>query len=65
MPDHGFGHVDGLALNPGGDLVDAWSTPPPTTFRLTPSGPRRVADHYQEAMGFTITGPDAFLVSRK
>ena len=67
MPDHGFGHVEGLALNPGEDLVHALSTPPPTAgvFRLTPSGPQRVADHYREAMGSTITGPDAFPVSRK
>ena len=61
VPDPGFGHVHGLGLNPGDDLV--YAATHHGVFRLTPGGPQRVADRYQDTMGFTITGPDAFLGS--
>ena len=61
VPDPGFGHVHGRGLNPGDDLV--YAATHHGVFRLTPGGPQRVADRYQDTMGFTITGPDAFLGS--
>ena len=61
MPDPGFGHVHGLGLNPGDGLV--YAATHHGVFRLTPGGPERVADRYQDTMGFTITGPDEFLGS--
>lgn len=61
MPDLGFGHVHGLGLNPGDDLVYAAINH--GVFRLISDGPQRAADRYQDRTGFTITGPDAFLGS--
>jgi photosystem II stability/assembly factor-like uncharacterized protein len=60
--DPGFGHVHGLGLNPADGVLYAathygvWRLP-------TNGGPVRVADRYQDTMGFTIAGPDHFLGS--
>ncbi|MEN8652208.1 hypothetical protein ABCR94_16755 [Streptomyces sp. 21So2-11] len=35
----------------------------PRRFRLTPTGAVRIADRYQDTMGFTVTGPRTFLAS--
>lgn len=59
--DPGFGHVHGLGLNPGDGLV--YAATHFGVFRLDPSGPTRVADRYQDTMGFTVAGPDRFLGS--
>ena len=62
VPDPGFGHVHGLDINPADGLLYAathygvWRVP-------TEGKPVRVADRYQDTMGFTITGPDRFLGS--
>ena len=62
MPDPGFGHVHGLGVNPADGLLYAathfgvWRIP-------TNGEPVRVADRYQDTMGFTVAGPDHFLGS--
>lgn len=59
--DIGFGHIHGVDLNPAdGMLYAATHT---GVFRLDPAGPQRIADRYQDTMGFTIVGPDRFLGS--
>jgi hypothetical protein len=58
-PDPGFGHVHGLDLNPGDGRV--YAATHFGVFRLDPNGPHRVADRYQDTMGFTIAAPDVFL----
>ena len=63
--DHGFGHVHGLGVDPGdGTLYAA------THYGLwriaqqgQPGGMERVADRYQDTMGFTVAGPGEFLGS--
>ena len=59
--DPGFGHVHGLGLNPADGLV--YAATHFGVFRLDPSGAERVADRYQDTMGFTVAGPDRFLGS--
>jgi len=61
--DQGPIHVHGLGINPkDGALFIATHT---GLFRAGPgeSGSRRVADRYQDTMGFTVVGPDRFLGS--
>lgn len=57
----GFGHVHGLGLNPADGQV--YAATHYGVFRLDDSGPVRVADRYQDTMGFTVAGPDVFLAS--
>jgi photosystem II stability/assembly factor-like uncharacterized protein len=60
--DPGFGHVHGLGVNPADGVLYAathygvWRVP-------TNGQPVRVADRYQDTMGFTVVGPDHFLGS--
>jgi hypothetical protein len=61
--DPGIVHVHGLGRNPAdGSLMIATHT---GLFRATAEGddPARVADRYQDTMGFTVVGPDHFLGS--
>lgn len=59
--DIGFGHVHGLAVNPGnGNVYAATHT---GVFELAAGGAVRIADRYQDTMGFTAVGPDTFLGS--
>jgi hypothetical protein len=61
--DAGPIHVHGLGVNPAdGALFVATHT---GLFRAPPgkSQARRVADRFQDTMGFTVTGPDRFLGS--
>lgn len=63
IEDPGPLHVHGLGVNPAdGALFVATHT---GLFRAGPGErrPRRVADRYQDTMGFTVTGPDRFLGS--
>jgi len=60
-PEIGFGNVHGVDLNPADGLV--YAATHYGVFRLAPDGPQRVADRYQDTMGFTIAGPDRFLGS--
>lgn len=55
-------HVHGLGTNPAdGNLYAATHT---GLFRITAEGDaRRIADRYQDTMGFTVVGPDHFLAS--
>lgn len=59
--DIGFGHVHGVDLNPADGLV--YAATHYGLFRLGPDGPKRIADRYQDTMGFTVAGPDRFLGS--
>jgi photosystem II stability/assembly factor-like uncharacterized protein len=61
--DPGPIHVHGLGINPSdGALFVATHT---GLFRAGPGErrPRRVANRFQDTMGFTVTGPDRFLGS--
>ena len=60
-PDLGFGHVHGVDLNPAEGQI--YAATHHGVFRLGPDGPQRIADRYQDTMGFVITGPDRFLAS--
>ncbi len=60
-PEIGFGHVHGVDVNPADGLF--YAATHYGVFRLGPEGPNRVADRYQDTMGFTIVGPDRFLGS--
>lgn len=62
-PDPGLIHIHGLGRNPAdGSLMIATHT---GLFRVSPEGgdPERVANRYQDTMGFTVLGPDHFLGS--
>jgi hypothetical protein len=61
VPDLGFGHVHGVDLNPAEGQI--YAATHHGVFRLSPDGPQRIADRYQDTMGFVITGPDRFLAS--
>ena len=62
VPDPGFGHVHGLDINPADGLL--YAATHYGVWRVPIEGkPVRVADRYQDTMGFTITGPDRFLGS--
>lgn len=58
----GVAHVHGLGINPAdGALLVATHY---GTFRIADGGsPERVGASYQDTMGFTVAGPDAFLGS--
>jgi hypothetical protein len=61
--DPGVVHIHGLGRNPAdGSLMIATHT---GLFRVAREGgkPARVADRYQDTMGFTVMGPDHFLGS--
>jgi hypothetical protein len=61
--DPGPVHVHGLGENPkDGALFVATHT---GLFRIATAGdaPKRIADRYQDTMGFTVIGPDRFLGS--
>lgn len=69
VPDPGFGHVHGLGLNPADGVVYAathygvWRLPAPAGTGgapAAPSRPVRVADRWQDTMGFTVAAPDVF-----
>lgn len=63
VSDAGPIHVHGLGVNPAdGALFVATHT---GLFRAPPgeTRARRVADRFQDTMGFTVTGPDSFLGS--
>jgi photosystem II stability/assembly factor-like uncharacterized protein len=57
----GFGHVHGVDLNPADGAV--YAATHHGVYRLGPAGSERIADRYQDTMGFTIAGPDLFLAS--
>lgn len=59
--DPGFGHVHGIDLNPADGLI--YVATHTGVFRLSAEGPQRVADRYQDTMGFVVAGPDLFLAS--
>ena len=60
--DPGFGHVHGLGVNPADGLL--YAATHYGVWRVSTDGNAvRVADRYQDTMGFTIAGPDYFLGS--
>lgn len=61
MPDPGTGHLHGLGVDPGDGTV--YAAGHLGVFRLTGGKAIRVADRYQDTMGFTVTGPRTFLAS--
>jgi hypothetical protein len=59
--DPGLVHVHGLGINPrDGALYAATHT---GLFIVRDGGASRVADRYQDTMGFTVVGPDHFIAS--
>lgn len=61
-PDPGPVHVHGLGVNPGDGLL--YVATHTGLFRITePGAAERVGETYRDFMGFTIVGPDHFLVS--
>ncbi|MFD4247345.1 WD40/YVTN/BNR-like repeat-containing protein [Streptomyces sp. NPDC058525] len=59
--DPGTGHLHGLGVDPAdGTLYAAGHL---GVFRLGTTGAVRIADRYQDTMGFTVTGPRTFLAS--
>lgn len=68
-PDPGFGHVHGLGLNPADGAVYAashygvWRIPLQGGATGGVTEPVRIADRFQDTMGFTVAGPDLFLGS--
>ncbi|WP_053757178.1 F510_1955 family glycosylhydrolase [Streptomyces sp. AS58] len=60
-PDPGTGHLHGLGVDPADDTV--YAAGHHGVFRLEGGTATRVADRYQDTMGFTITGPSTFLAS--
>ncbi len=63
FPEPGIAHVHGLGIDPAdGDLYAATHF---GLFRLPEdgSGATRVANRYQDTMGFTVVGPNTFLGS--
>ncbi|MFD7627796.1 F510_1955 family glycosylhydrolase [Streptomyces sp. NPDC059851] len=60
-PDPGTGHLHSLGVDTAdGTLYAAGHL---GVFRLSPTGAVRIADRYQDTMGFTVTGPRTFLAS--
>ncbi len=63
-PDPGFGHVHGLGVNPGDGAV--YAATHYGVFRLPTSDgdgaaePVRIADRWQDTMGFTVADADLF-----
>ncbi|MGY5079165.1 F510_1955 family glycosylhydrolase [Streptomyces nigrescens] len=60
-PDPGTGHLHGLGVDPADGTV--YAAGHLGVFRLTGAKAVRVADRYQDTMGFAITGPRTFLAS--
>lgn len=60
-PDPGTGHLHGLGVDPADGAV--YAAGHLGVFRLTGGKAVRVADRYQDTMGFTVTGPSTFLAS--
>jgi hypothetical protein len=60
-PGVGFGHIHGIDLNPADGLI--YAATHTGVFRLSRDGPQRIADRYQDTMGFVVAGPDRFLGS--
>jgi hypothetical protein len=60
--DPGVTHVHGLGINPAnGDVYAATHV---GVFRISKDGEAtRIANRYQDTMGFTVAGPDHFLAS--
>jgi hypothetical protein len=59
--DPGLVHIHGLGVNPrDGALYAATHT---GLFIVRDGGTSRVADRYQDTMGFTVLGPDHFIAS--
>lgn len=56
-----MGHVHGLGVDPADDTLYVASHF--GVFRVTDSGPERVADRWQDTMGFAVVGPNHFLGS--
>ncbi|MCZ9348778.1 exo-alpha-sialidase [Streptomyces mutabilis] len=59
--DPGTGHLHGLGVDPADNTV--YAAGHLGVFRLSAGKAVRVTDHYQDTMGFTITGPSTFLAS--
>ncbi|WP_162688748.1 MULTISPECIES: F510_1955 family glycosylhydrolase [unclassified Streptomyces] len=60
-PDPGTGHLHGLGVDPADNTV--YAAGHLGVFRLADGTALRVADRYQDTMGFTVTGPSTFLGS--
>ncbi|MFE0803328.1 F510_1955 family glycosylhydrolase [Streptomyces sp. NPDC058812] len=60
-PDPGTGHLHGLGVDPADGTV--YAAGHHGVFRLEDGAAARVADRYQDTMGFTVTGPSTFLAS--
>ncbi|MFG3133601.1 F510_1955 family glycosylhydrolase [Streptomyces tendae] len=60
-PDPGTGHLHGLGVDPADGTV--YAAGHHGVFRPEGSTATRVADRYQDTMGFTVTGPSTFLAS--
>ncbi|MER6623006.1 F510_1955 family glycosylhydrolase [Streptomyces sp. NPDC000931] len=61
VPDPGTGHLHGLGVDPADGAV--YAAGHHGVFRLDGGTATRVADRYQDTMGFTVTGPSTFLAS--
>ncbi|GGV45965.1 hypothetical protein GCM10010293_54100 [Streptomyces griseoflavus] len=59
VPDPGTGHLHGLGVDPADGAV--YAAGHHGVFRLDGGEALRVADRYQDTMGFTVTGPSTFL----
>ncbi|MFG3542103.1 F510_1955 family glycosylhydrolase [Streptomyces clavifer] len=59
--DPGTGHLHGLGVDPADGTV--YAAGHLGVFRLSDGEAVRVADRYQDTMGFTVTGPSTFLAS--
>ncbi|MEU0120562.1 F510_1955 family glycosylhydrolase [Streptomyces albidoflavus] len=59
--DPGTGHLHGLGVDPADNTV--YAAGHLGVFRLDGGKAVRVADRYQDTMGFTVTGPSTFLAS--
>ncbi|QYX76156.1 F510_1955 family glycosylhydrolase [Streptomyces akebiae] len=59
--DPGTGHLHGLGVDPADGAV--YAAGHLGVFRLSGGKAVRVADRYQDTMGFTVTGPSTFLAS--
>ncbi|MEW1996910.1 F510_1955 family glycosylhydrolase [Streptomyces coelicoflavus] len=60
-PDPETGHLHGLGVDPADGAV--YAAGHHGVFRLDGGTATRVADRYQDTMGFTVTGPATFLAS--
>ena len=60
--DPGVAHIHGLGIDPSDDALLAATHF--GVFRIPERGePTRIADRFQDTMGFTVVGPDHFLAS--